>query len=193
MSALRTSSLKQQKNVDSCNMSAFKKKKERYLIGEKKKQKRMGLSGLSSRELCCKTFPTRQWVGVQKVRILAREVTVLSDCNSSLLLNDWNDSFAGMEINYGRRQGPNELENSCFRHVKKCCALSKRDDPNNVTSDYCFQAQNIVFKEMADFLLMKVQEQLQNLTNKSAIMSACDRILSVSSFVTPSFLSWLLC
>ena len=43
-----------------------------------------------------------------------------------------------------------------------------------------------MFKEMADFLLMKVQEQLQNLTNKSAVMSACDRILSVS------FLTWFL-
>ncbi|XP_076441220.1 uncharacterized protein LOC143280455 [Babylonia areolata] len=41
-------------------------------------------------------------------------------------------------------------------------------------------SQNAIFKEMADFLLMKVQEQLQNLTNKPTIMSTCDRILSKS-------------
>ncbi|KAK7099975.1 hypothetical protein V1264_022993 [Littorina saxatilis] len=34
---------------------------------------------------------------------------------------------------------------------------------------------------MADFLLMKVQEQLQNLTNKPTIMTPCNRILSRSS------------
>ncbi|KAL8622518.1 hypothetical protein ACOMHN_034181 [Nucella lapillus] len=40
--------------------------------------------------------------------------------------------------------------------------------------------QNAVYKETADFLLMKVQEQLQNLTNKATVMSPCDRILSKS-------------